>query len=97
MRRKYDQRQCRFDMEGLDEVEGGDFDKLRAEYLAAKTATERKRCEFLEIRIQTAKGELISAEEVEKAMFAKGRVIRDGIFNIPDRVAPLLINKSNLG
>ncbi|GHU20261.1 hypothetical protein FACS189472_11300 [Alphaproteobacteria bacterium] len=40
-------------------------------------------------------GKLIPADEVKSAMFAKGRIIRDGILNIPDRIAPLLINKSD--
>lgn len=35
-------------------------------------------------------GELISAEKVRNAMFAKGRIIRDGILNVPDRISALL-------
>jgi hypothetical protein len=84
--------QCKLD---LGEEESITEDSLRIEYLTAKLATERKRCEFLEIRIQTAMEKLIPADEVGRAMFAKGRIIRDGILNIPDRIAPLLINKSD--
>jgi hypothetical protein len=68
---------------------------LRAEYLAAKLATERERCKLLEIRVRTAMGRLMPADEVKNAMFAKGRIIRDGILNIPDRIAPLLLNKAD--
>ena len=35
-------------------------------------------------------GELVSAEKVRQAMFAKGRIIRDGILNVPDRVSSLI-------
>jgi hypothetical protein len=69
---------------------------LRTKYLAAKLATERERCKLLEIRVQTAMGRLIPAEEMKNAMFAKGRIIRDGILNIPDRIAPLLLNKNDV-
>ena len=72
-----------------------DVETLRGDYLSAKLATERERCKFLEIRVQTAMGELIPADDVKRAMFAKGRAVRDGILNIPDRIAPLLINKQD--
>ncbi|GHT97563.1 hypothetical protein FACS1894126_1830 [Alphaproteobacteria bacterium] len=73
----------------------GELECLKAEYVKAKLETEKERCKFLEIRVQTALGKLIPADEVKSAMFAKGRIIRDGILNIPDRIAPLLINKSD--
>jgi hypothetical protein len=88
--------QCKFDRcEKEEESITEDISSLRGEYLAAKLATERKRCEFLEIRVQTVLKKLIPADEVRHAMFAKGRIIRDGILNIPDRIAPLLLNKSD--
>ena len=34
--------------------------------------------------------ELLPADKVYNAMFAKGRIIRDGILNIPDRISSLL-------
>jgi hypothetical protein len=90
-----DDMQCRLGLGEFEDMEGADgIDNLRAEYLAAKLATERERCKFLEIRVQRARGELIPADEVKKAMFVKGRIIRDCILNIPDRIAPLLLNKS---
>jgi hypothetical protein len=83
--------QCGLDLgEEEEKTTTINLDDLRAEYLAAKLATERKRCKFLEIRIQTALEKLIPADEVGRAMFAKGRIIRDGILNIPDRVSSLL-------
>jgi hypothetical protein len=86
--------QCRLDW-GEEESIAEDINSLRAEYLAAKLATERERCKFLEIRVQTALEKLIPADEVGRAMFAKGRIIQDSILNIPDRIAPLLLNKSD--
>jgi hypothetical protein len=55
-----------------------------------KLKNEIERGKLLEARVKTEMGQLISAEKVRHAMFAKGRIIRDGILNIPDRVSSLL-------
>jgi hypothetical protein len=88
--------QCELDLEGSEGATfTNDIKVLDAEFLAAKLATERERCELLKIKVRKAKGELIPIDDVKKAMFAKGRIIRDGVLNIPDRIAPLLLNKSD--
>jgi phage terminase Nu1 subunit (DNA packaging protein) len=55
-----------------------------------KLKNEIERGKILEARAKAEIGELISAEKVRNAMFAKGRIIRDGMMNIPDRVSSLL-------
>jgi hypothetical protein len=55
-----------------------------------KLKNEIERGRILEARAKTEIGLLISAEKVRNAMFAKGRIIRDGMMNIPDRVSSLL-------
>jgi hypothetical protein len=56
-----------------------------------KLKNEIERGKILEARAKAEIGELISAEKVRNAMFAKGRIIRDGMMNIPDRVSSLLV------
>ncbi|GHT95553.1 hypothetical protein FACS1894122_13150 [Alphaproteobacteria bacterium] len=51
---------------------------------------EIERGKLLEAKVKSEIGELVSAEAVKNAMFAKGRIIRDGMMNIPDRVSSLL-------
>jgi hypothetical protein len=62
-----------------------------------KLKNEIERGKLLEAKVKTETGELISAEKVRNAMFAKGRIIRDGMMNIPDRISSLLatINDSS--
>jgi hypothetical protein len=55
-----------------------------------KLKNEIERGKLLEVKVKAEMGELISAEKVRQAMFAKGRIIRDGILNVPDRVSSLL-------
>jgi hypothetical protein len=55
-----------------------------------KLKNEIERGKILEARAKTELGQLVSAEVVRNAMFAKGRIIRDGILNVPDRVSSLL-------
>jgi hypothetical protein len=55
-----------------------------------KLKNEIERGKLLEAKVKSETGELISAEKVRQAMFAKGRIIRDGILNVPDRVSSLL-------
>jgi hypothetical protein len=60
-----------------------------------KLKNEIERGKLLEAKVKTEMGELISAEKVRNAMFAKGRIIRDGMMNIPDRISSLLANEND--
>jgi hypothetical protein len=60
-----------------------------------KLKNEIERGKILEARAKAEIGQLISAEKVRHAMFAKGRIIRDGILNVPDRVSSLLATISD--
>jgi hypothetical protein len=55
-----------------------------------KLKNEIERGKLLEAKVKSEMGELVSAEKVRQAMFAKGRIIRDGILNVPDRVSSLI-------
>jgi hypothetical protein len=60
-----------------------------------KLKNEIERGKLLEAKVKSETGELISAEKVRQAMFVKGRIIRDGIMNIPDRISSLLANEND--
>jgi hypothetical protein len=60
-----------------------------------KLKNEIERGKLLEAKVKSEIGQLISAEKVRHAMFAKGRIIRDGILNVPDRVSSLLATISD--
>jgi hypothetical protein len=60
-----------------------------------KLKNEIERGKLLEAKVKSETGELISAEKVRQAMFAKGRIIRDGMMNIPDRISSLLANEND--
>jgi hypothetical protein len=60
-----------------------------------KLKNEIERGKLLEAKVKSEIGQLISAEKVRRAMFAKGRIIRDGILNVPDRVSSLIATISD--
>jgi hypothetical protein len=60
-----------------------------------KLKNEIERGKLLEAKVKSEMRELISAEKVRNAMFAKGRIIRDGMMNIPDRISSLLANEND--
>lgn len=59
-------------------------------FAKARLKNEIERGKILEARAKSEIGQLVSAEEVKKAAFAKARIVRDGILNVPDRVSALL-------
>lgn len=58
--------------------------------LQTRIKNEIERGKILEARAKAETGELVNAEQVKKAAFNKGRVVRDGLLNIPDRVASIV-------
>jgi hypothetical protein len=64
-------------------------------FAKARLKNEIERGKILEARAKTEIGRLIDAEEVRKTAFAMGRIIRDGILNIPDRVSALIATISD--
>jgi hypothetical protein len=49
----------------------------------------------LEARAKAEIGQLVSLEDVKKIAFARGRIIRDSMLNIPDRVSSLLADEND--
>jgi hypothetical protein len=65
-------------------------DDMHDMLVRTKLKNEIERGRILEARAKAEIGQLISAEKVRQTMFAKGRIIRDGILNVPDRVSSLI-------
>jgi len=55
-----------------------------------KIAVEREK-----MALDVKRGKLIERSEVERVWFEKARLIRDGVLNIPDRLASLLASVSD--
>ena len=55
-----------------------------------KLKNEIEKGKLLEAKVKEELRELLPADKVYNAMFAKGRIVRDGILNIPDRISSLL-------
>jgi len=72
---------------------GGSYfvqDDIHKLLVKTKLKNEIEKGKLLEARVKAETGELVSVEEVRNTFYAKGRIVRDGILNIPDRISSLL-------
>jgi hypothetical protein len=60
-----------------------------------KLKNEIERGKILEARAKAEIGQLVSLEDVKKVAFARGRVIRDSMLNIPDRISSILATEND--
>jgi len=73
--------------------DGGSLSTL---LLKSRIKTEVERGKLLEIRARAESGKLIAADEVKIAAFRRARIVRDGMLNLPDRVAALLAAETDV-
>ena len=66
---------------------GGDLPTV---LLKTRIKSEIGRSRLLEIKARVEDDKYVDAAEVEAAAFNKARVVRDGLLNIPDRLAAVL-------
>lgn len=64
-----------------------DDDNLSTALLKARIKTEIERARLLEIKVKVESGKYVAISDVQKTAFKKSRIVRDALFNIPDRVA----------
>jgi hypothetical protein len=74
---------------------GGQREDMHDLLVKTKLKNEIERGKILEAKAKAEIGRLVSLEDVKKVAFARGRIIRDGMMNIPDRVSSLLANENN--
>ena len=72
---------------------GGDLPTL---LLKSRIKSEIERSKLLEIKARVEAGRYVDAEDVKAAAFNKARVVRDGLLNIPDRLAAVLAAENNV-
>ncbi len=67
--------------------------------LLAKTRlkNEIEKGRLLEAKVKSEIGKLLPIDSVRNAMFAKGRLIRDSLLNIPNRIASVLADETDAG
>jgi hypothetical protein len=75
------------------EEDGGSLSTL---LLKSRIKTEVERGKLLEIRARAESGKLIAADEVKIAAFRRARIVRDGMLNLPDRVAAVLAAETDV-
>lgn len=65
-------------------------DDIHKLLVKTKLKNEIEKGKLLEARVKAETGELVPIDEVRNIFYAKGRIVRDGILNIPDRISSLL-------
>jgi len=65
------------------------------DYAKARAIREQYLARLAKIEFEERSGKLISRDEVQVAAFNKFRTFRDGMLNIPDRVAAMLAAESD--
>ena len=65
-------------------------DDIHKLLVKTKLKNEIEQGKLLEARVKAETGELVPIDEVRSTFYAKGRIVRDGILNIPDRISSLL-------
>jgi hypothetical protein len=64
--------------------------------LKSRIKTEVERGKLLEIRARAESGKLIATDEVKIAAFRRARIVRDGMLNLPDRLAAVLAAETDV-
>jgi hypothetical protein len=70
-------------------------DDLPTLLLKTRIKNEIERGKLLEAKVKSEIGQLVSLADVKKVAFARGRVIRDSMLNIPDRISSLLATETD--
>lgn len=64
--------------------------------LKTKIKAETEKAKLLEIKANVEAGKYVDIDDVRAAAFKQGRIVRDSILIIADRLAPVLANMSNV-
>ena len=73
-----------------------DFAGDDIDYAEARRRNELAKAKLGELQLAELQGELVRADEIAKAAYNKGKMIKDSLLNIPDRIAPIVAAESNL-
>lgn len=62
----------------------------------ARTLRERYQAQLARLEFEEKAGKLVDGETVRREYFKQARVARDNLLNIPDRLAPLVVGRTDL-
>ncbi len=65
-------------------------------YHRSRAIREDYNAKLTQLQFERESGKLIPIEEVKTSAFNAGRRVRDRLLNIPDRIAPQLVGKTNI-
>ena len=65
------------------------------DYATARTMREAYRAKMARLDYEEREGKLVEAVKVREDAFQTGRIVRDGLLGIPDRMADVLAAESN--
>lgn len=78
-----------------DPLPSGNGQDLSTLLLKSRIKTEVERGKLLETKARLESGKLVEADEIRIAAFRKARVVRDGLLNLPERLAAVLAAESD--
>ena len=67
-----------------------DAGKLQELFFQARLQNEIEKGKILKLERAEKEQSLVSANKVQETLFRKGRVIRDALFNLPDRISSVI-------
>jgi len=76
---------------------GAAYIKSRAAKMTFDARRARTDAERAALELKALQGELVPVADVQVAAFNRARIVRDGMLNIPDRVAAVLAAESDEG
>jgi len=62
----------------------------------ARTKRERYQAELARLEFEEKAGQLVDVNKIRREYFKQARNARDNLLNIPDRLAPMLIGRSDI-
>lgn len=71
-------------------------DAAKMTFNEARTLRERYQAQLARLEFEEKAGKLVDGESVRREYFKQARVARDNLMNIPDRLAPMLIGRTDL-
>ncbi len=74
---------------------GTDKDTQELSYHQARTERERIKAKREKVEYDLIIGKVVDSEEVRISAFNRARILRDAMFNIPDRIASILAAEVN--
>ena len=80
----------------VNRIKGNSDDQHSSTYQQSRAIREAYNARMAKLQFEKETGKLISSEQVRMDAFNAGRIVRDRLLNIPDRIIPQLIGKTDV-